>query len=381
MKIFKIILFSASVMLFACGGNKGEETTEANTVDSIAQEGPKLFLTFEGGEGPGKGKHIVLISGDEEYRSEEALPQMAKILSSQHGFTCTVLFAQDPEKPGVVDPNYTGNIPGLEALKSADLMYIFTRFRKLPDEQMQYIDDYLMQGKPVVGVRTSTHAFNHDSADPWAHYGNSYKGEKEEWRGGFGKLVLGENWYYHHGSHKHQSARGVTAPGAEGHPITNGIGPGEVWGSSDVYGVHLPQGEGEQAIYLGQVVNRKGEYDSTDVHYGMRPTDDEVADNAHKGKKEITNVNSPMMPVVWTKEYQLPGGSPGKSVCATVGVAVDMLVEGTRRMLVNSVYWSLDMPVPEKAQADIVGDYNPTQFKFVDDSYWEEKNMLVADQQ
>src|SRR5437660_617455 len=85
------------------------------------------WLTFEGGEGPGKGKHVVLVSGDEEYRSEEALPQLAKILSRRHGFKCTVLFAIDP-KTGTIDPNKS-NIPGLEALDRADLMVLFTRFR------------------------------------------------------------------------------------------------------------------------------------------------------------------------------------------------------------------------------------------------------------
>ena len=59
---------------------------------------------YEGNDGPGKGKHIVLISGDEEYRSEEALPQLAKILANEHGFDCTVLFAIDPET-GFINPN------------------------------------------------------------------------------------------------------------------------------------------------------------------------------------------------------------------------------------------------------------------------------------
>src|SRR5262245_181123 len=100
------------------------------------------WLTIPGGDGPGKGKHIVLVSGDEEYRYEETLPQLAKILSKHHGFTCTVLFAIDP-KDGTINPNVTTNIPGLEKLKDADLMVIFTRFRNLPDEQMKPIVDYV----------------------------------------------------------------------------------------------------------------------------------------------------------------------------------------------------------------------------------------------
>src|SRR5262249_21500343 len=124
-----------------------------------AQPGSKEdpWVIYDGFDGPGKGKHIVLISGDEEYRSEEALPQLGKILAKHHGFKCTVLFAIDP-KDGTINPNVS-NIPGLEALKSADLLVIFLRFRDLPDEQMKYLVDYIESGKPIVGLRTATHAF------------------------------------------------------------------------------------------------------------------------------------------------------------------------------------------------------------------------------
>src|SRR5215467_3947186 len=77
------------------------------------------WVVYQDGVGPGKGKHIVLINGDEEYRSEEALPQLAKILAKRHGFKCTVLFAIDP-KDGTINPNVNNNIPGLEALDHAD---------------------------------------------------------------------------------------------------------------------------------------------------------------------------------------------------------------------------------------------------------------------
>ena len=105
-------------------------------------------------------KNIVLISGDEEYRSEEALPMLAQILAKRHGFNCTVLFSINPGD-GSIDATYLSNIPGLEKLQSADLMVIFTRFRELPDEQMVFIDNYLKAGKPVIGMRTATHAFNY----------------------------------------------------------------------------------------------------------------------------------------------------------------------------------------------------------------------------
>ncbi|MHC4265995.1 MAG: hypothetical protein ACYSUK_08690, partial [Planctomycetota bacterium] len=112
------------------------------------------WVVYDGFDGPGQGKHIVFVTGDEEYRSEEAMPQMAKILAKHHGFKCTVLFAIDKET-GEINPDVLDNIPGLEALEKADLMILFTRMRELPDEQMKYIIDYTNSGKPIIGIRTA----------------------------------------------------------------------------------------------------------------------------------------------------------------------------------------------------------------------------------
>jgi hypothetical protein len=349
--------------------------------DVSESSSPEQWLTFEGKPDMPK---IVLVSGDEEYRSEEALPQLAKILSSKHGFNCTVLFAQDPEKPGIVNPNYVKNIPGLENLKTADLMVIFTRFRALPDDQMQHIDDYLKSGKPVIGIRTATHAFNftkNDSASNWKQYGNYYNGD-DEWKEGFGRLVLGENWISHHGKHKHQSTRGNAAAGMEQHPILNGIAQREIWGPTDVYGVRLPLPGDSQPIVLGQVVNRAGDYDENDILYGMRFSDNDVAgtevEKDKEGKETIINPNDPMMPIAWIKSYQIPGGQKGKAFTSTIGAATDLLTEGTRRMLVNSVFWSLNLEVPEKANVDLVGDYQPSAYAFRDDKHWLDKQLTVS---
>src|SRR5262245_34613402 len=162
-----------------------------------------LWVEYPGQPGS---KHIFLISGDEEYRSEETLPQLGKILAKHHGFRCTVLFAIDP-KDGAINPNVRNNIPGLEALKSADLMVLATRFRDLPDEQMKHIADYVESGKPIIGMRTATHAFAPEKSKTYAKY---HWANKE---GGFGRKVLGETWVSHHGGHGSQSTRGLIAPG------------------------------------------------------------------------------------------------------------------------------------------------------------------------
>ena len=291
----------------------------------------------------GRARRIVLVAGDEEYRSEEALPQLGRILGTHHGFDCTVLFPIDPVT-GEVAPDEQGNIPGLEALRKADLMVIATRFRNLPDGQMKEIDDYLRAGKPVVGMRTATHAFNIPADRAYAHYGNGYAGEKKEWADGFGRLVLGEKWISHHGKHQFESTRGVIAPGAAGHPILRGIADGDIWGPTDVYGVRLPLPGDSQPLVLGQVLS------------GMTPDSPPVA-----GSK-----NDPMMPIAWTKTYAIEGGPRGRVFTTTMGAATDLASEGMRRLVVNGCYWALGLEdrIPAKSCVDVVGTFDPTPYGF-----------------
>lgn len=326
------------------------------------------WRVYTGGDGPGAGKHIVLVSGDEEYRSEEAMPLLAWILSEHHGFRCTVLFAVDPES-GIVQPNLRNNIPGLEALDSADLMIIFTRFRALPGRQMEMVDRFLKAGKPVLGIRTATHAFNFEPGDPWAHYGNGYSGPLQGWGGGFGRVVLGEQWVNHHGDHRHDSTRGVVAPEAVRHPVTRGLKPGSIWGPSDVYGVRLPLPGDSLPVVLGEVVSRPRPIDETDRFFGMRPDDG----------PPVAAKNQPMMPIAWTRTYQVPEGRPGRAFTSTIGAAVDLEAEGTRRLLVNAAYWCLGMEdrIPSGGtKVDLPGPYQATPFGFHKDEHWKQRRLM-----
>ena len=295
------------------------------------------WITFPGGEGAGAGKHIVLISGDEEYRSEEAMPQLAKILSKHHGFKCTVLFAIDKET-GDINPNESSNIPGLEALKTADLMMIFTRFRRLPDDQMKPIDEYVQSGKPIIGMRTATHAFNGIKGEYAKYAGGS------GWDGGFGRQVLGEKWVSHHGHHGKESTRGILVKEASDHPILRGIADGDIWGPTDVYTVNLPLPGDSQPLVLGQVLT------------GMKMDDVPL-----EGKK-----NDPMMPVAWTKSFETESGKKARVFNTTMGASQDLVAEGSRRMMVNAVYWCLGMEdkITPELNVSIVGDYAPTPFGF-----------------
>ncbi|MHC5002055.1 MAG: ThuA domain-containing protein [Planctomycetota bacterium] len=300
------------------------------------------WIRYEGGDGPGKGLHVVLVSGDEEYRSEEALPQLGKILAARHGFTCTVLFAVDPES-GVIDPENRRNIPGLAALDDADLLIIATRFRDLPDDQMAHVDRFLRAGKPVVGLRTSTHAFAMSKDSQYVRY--TWNATDPSYEQGFGRQVLGETWIAHHGAHGSESTRGVIAEDAREHPIARGIAPGSIWGPTDVYRVRLPLPGDSRPIVLGQVLA------------GMAPDDEPVA-----GPK-----NDPMMPIGWTRTYAGDGDRRGRVFTTTLGAATDLVAEGTRRMLVNAVYWALDLErhIPTTGtDVGLVGTFQPTDFGF-----------------
>jgi type 1 glutamine amidotransferase len=287
------------------------------------------WLSFDG-----KGKHIVLVSGDEEYRSEEAMPQLARILSKHHGFKTTVLFAIDT-KDGTVNPEQTNNIPGLETLKTADLLVLFIRWRDLPDGQMKHIIDYVESGKPVIGMRTATHPFNSKASKTYERWNWNNK----EFDGGFGRQVLGETWIAHHGKHKVQSTRARIVPGQEKHPVLRGIRDGEIWSPTDVYTVRQPLHGDSKPLLVGEVLE------------GMHPTDKPVA-----GPQ-----NEPKLPVAWTKSYK-----GARVFTTTMGCSQDLRNEGFRRMMVNATYWALGMEnkISAKARVDIVGAYNPSPFGF-----------------
>jgi type 1 glutamine amidotransferase len=273
----------------------------------------------------GNGKHIVLIAADQEYRSEESIPALAKILTTRHGFRCTVLYSIN-RQTGKIDPSTLDNIPGLDALRHADLLILFARFLELPDAQMKEIIDYTNSGRPMVGLRTSTHAFNYQKhpENPYAKYSWNSKDPP----GGYGRLVFGETWIAHYGEHQKESTRGVIATGMQAHPILQGVR--DIWGESDVYEITTLSGD-SQPLAMGQVL------------LGMDPSSP-----PDTGKK--------MMPVAWIKSYK-----NARVFMTTMGHVMDFKNEGFRRMMVNACYWAsgLEKQISPNSNVDLVGDYNP----------------------
>ena len=291
------------------------------------------WATLEPKPGAANGKHIVLLAGDEEYRSEECLPMLAKILSQRHGFKCTVLFSVDPAT-GTIDPSNQTNVPGMRLLDSADLAILQFRFRELPDADMEHFERFLKAGKPVIALRTATHSFAYtrNKSSRFARY----DWQSKDWPGGFGQQVLGETWVAHHGDHGKESTRALVDGMNSKHPVLRGVR--DVWGPSDVYSaIHLKPAD---TVLMHGLVLR-----------GMKPDD-------------APNWTKPLMPVVWIRDYTWDNGKTSRALTSTIGAAVDLQSEDLRRLVINACYWLTGLEVPAKADAACIGDFNPSYFGF-----------------
>lgn len=321
-----IRILCSLALLFSCG----------EIVAHPVPESPH-WLTYSGGDGPGKGRHIVLIAADQEYRSEQSMPMMAKILSTHHGFDCTVLFGVNER--GEVDPTLPvypkkgeeasfrpHDIPGLEHLASADLVIFFLRLLTLPEEQQKHMVDYIDSGKPIIALRTANHGFR--GPLPYQVDGRNVN---------FGRDVLGGSFMGHHGRWHADSTRGTIAEEARDHPIVTGVG--EIWGPSDVYrtypeGTGLP--EGCTALVWGQpLVGRK--------------------------RDDAPNLEKEPLPVAWFKTWQTSEGRKARVFQSTMGSGKDLECADLRRLIINAVYWGMEMEdeIDASRSVDCVGEYNP----------------------
>ena len=296
------------------------------------------FVTYPAQPGPGQGRHLVFLTGDEEYRSEEGLPMLAKILSQRHGFRCTVLFALDPD--GTINPDNNKSVPGSAALDTADGIVLGLRFRQWPDDAMRRFAAAVARGVPIIGLRTSTHAFRFPADSP-SHYKNFND---------FGREVLGENWVSHWGANRRGATRGVIEPGAERDPILRGVG--DIFGDSGVYETHPVAGSA--ILVRGQVL------------LGMKPSDPPDLQQRKQRKADGVEqgINDPMMPVAWTRTHDNPGGPSNRVFCTTMGAASDLANEGLRRLVVNAVLWGFALEIPARTDVRFVDDFSPAPYAF-----------------
>lgn len=275
------------------------------------------------------GYHVVFVVGEEEYRSEESMPMMARILKRELGAEITMCYATD--SLGYIDPNKLDHIEGLEALESADLMVMFTRFRSLPDDQLEMITDYASSGRPMVGFRTSTHAFLYKDDDAKQYLNNKWPAE-----------VFGQQWITHHG-HFDDGEYPLTSVEiiAEkfGQPILNGVEPFKAY--SWLY--HVDGG------------NWSLSGDSDPILRGISLK----SGHEMKGKKDEY---PPINPVAWTKSH-----NDARVFFTTLGHPKDFKDASMRSLALNGIYWALGLEeqIPwEGFNVEIEGYYLPNRSGF-----------------
>ncbi|WP_316818534.1 ThuA domain-containing protein [Pedobacter nyackensis] len=331
MKKNLILFLSLSVVLLLCAMPSIADENQGSKKETNDDKG-RYCVVYKGEKGIAPGKKVVFIATDHEYRSEEALPALAKILAKRYGMTCTVVYALDEQ--GSILPGGS-DLKGLEVLEDADLMVIFTRFADFSDKEMTHIDNYLKRGGPVIGLRTSTHAFNNKGNSKWEHYGYNYNGSKTAWKGGFGEYILGETWVGHYGQNHKQSSNILIQQEEKNHPIFRGVK--NIWVQSGGYNAE-PTGT---VLARGQVLN------------GM-----DTNAEPDKTKKEL--------PVAWVRDYKIENGVSGRAFTTTHGASVDILNEGFRRMLINASLWAMGMEGKIKAKNNVafVGPVAFSNFSF-----------------
>jgi hypothetical protein len=321
------MLKSACLMLFAI------PLLACLTESTSLSEDPGVV--YEGTSGPGKGKHVVFIASDHEYRGEETCPAIARILAYRYGFKCTVLFGLDNE--GYVKPG-SSNIPGMEALDNADMMFLFLRFVAPNDASMKPFIDYLGRGGPVIGLRTTTHAFNGLKGDNSKY---NYNSPNDTYHLGFGRQVLGETWRPpnagHYGRNHKFSTRMIPVPGQAKHPVLKGVKK-----------MHAMAG-----AYSADPLPNSIVLATNQVLQTMKPDAEPLE-------------NKPPKPAIWVRTYKSTSGKEGRVFTTTQGASEDILSEGVRRCIINGVFWCMGLEKDIKPGMDVafVGPYHPTTFSF-----------------
>jgi len=239
---------------------------------------------------------VVFVCGDHEYSGEETLPLLAAVLEKNYGFRTKIL-------KSFPDQNAEKNIPQLEVLAKANLAVFFLRWRLLPAEQVAFIDAYVKSGKPIMGLRTSTHAFNYSKEDSLFNFNQFAErafGAPPGW-GAFG--------HTHYG---HKSSTDATVIASKKmHPILTGV-DSNFHVRSWLYRV-LPNYpvKGADWLIMGKSVNPD------------KPAEDQ--------------------PIAWTwqNEYK------GRVFFTTMGHPEDFAVEAFQRLMVNAIHWELGLAVPK----------------------------------
>ena len=260
---------------------------------------PAIFCLLAIGPFTQAKPHVVLVSGTLHYSPELTLPAFAEELE-RFGFNTTVVIGRgDPEK------QTTNVLPGIEALDDADTAIFLMRFLKLPDAEWAPIERYLKAGKPVIGLRTATHSFKYAKDHP-----------RFEWNDGFGRRAMGTPYVVHQ-----QGTTEISVIEKRRlHPILANVSKSNWTSQGTLYLTRLEPGCIPLVIGTGQGRMRLLERDI--------------------GPVQVNTSEADIVAWAWENEWG------GKVFGTSFGDPTDFGEESFTRMLLNSVFWSLDITVP-----------------------------------
>jgi type 1 glutamine amidotransferase len=214
-----------------------------------------------------------MYSGSAEYKSAESLADLKKLLEAEYGASCTL---------HVVDEKGS-KLTGIEDLETCDVAVIFTRRLKLDEGQVAKLKAYCDAGKPVVGIRTASHAFQ-----TWLE---------------FDRDVLGGNYKGHYKEDKPAAVK----PSSQPHPVLRRVGAFTTTGK----------------LYKNPEIAA----DATRLLAATAP-----------GTPETTETTET---VAWTREHK-----GGRVFYTSLGTPEDFKNPDFRRLVVNAIFWTANRDVP-----------------------------------
>jgi type 1 glutamine amidotransferase/nicotinamidase-related amidase len=234
---------------------------------------------------------VIFVSAESEYGAADSLPEFSHGLQMKYGLNCEIIQGSTDKRGKERD-----YIAGMEVLMNADLVVLFVRRRAFPAQQMKYFSDYLERGKPLIALRTSSHAFDTRGKHPDGHI---------EWRT-FDPEVLGGNYNGHHGRGPTTSVN--LASGAERHQILAGVQT-PFRSKSSLYKAN-PLAKSTETLLIGTIPDKEPE------------------------------------PVAWTNRYR-----KSRIFYTSLGNVDDFKNPQFLRLLINAVFWAMEKPV-SKIKAD-----------------------------
>ncbi len=240
-------------------------------------------------------RKIVMLIGDDEYKTEVSLPALVKSDLAPLGFDVTIIHSDSADK---------NNFPGMaEAVKSADLVLVSVRRRLPPKEQLDALRQHVTAGKPLVGIRTACHAWT--LRDAKQNAAAAAKGQAS-WLE-FDPEVFGGHYTGHHGNGP--KTKISVADGAKEHPILLGVAGG---------GILPPDFVGNGSLYKVAPLAAS----TSPLLFG-------------------TVDGQPAEPIAWTN---LAGGKRARAFFTSFGHEADFQNAAFRKLLVNGIFWALEDP-------------------------------------